>query len=87
MRMPRIRFTIRRMMVATAIVAVVIALKVRRDRFIALAAHHAWKEDLYLVLQPQKESMCPGIIGGSDYSIRESADSSFINPLVRREPP
>ena len=48
MRMPRFRFTVRRMMVVVAIVAILIALKVRRDRFVALAAHYAMKEELTL---------------------------------------
>ena len=40
MRLPRARSTVRRMMVAAAVVAVLIAMPVRRSRFLTLARFH-----------------------------------------------
>ena len=50
MKLPRVRFTVRRMMVAVAVVAVALTLDTMRNRaftFRRIAEKHAWREDAF----------------------------------------
>ena len=78
MRVPRVRFTVRRLMVAVALLSLLLGLVAQRERLLRLSSYHAEQSHLTMIVQQSNLPAAADAVGAQQ-------PGAYLSPTPRSQ--